>query len=106
MSVLKKQFNYELNQSSPIQLDYNRHVSFDEDGNEVILYELVNYPKEVLAKGKAEDWNLNNLIKAGIDPKFPIYTGYTTRLQGIEQINRADAYAEDLINEEETEKTE
>ena len=99
MSVLKTYFNQKVNQCSPIQVDYNRVVNYDEAGNELIYYEKVDYPALVKSNGVAEMWSLNNLLKAGINPNFPIKTGVNTRLDGVDEINKAAAFAEQILSE-------
>lgn len=99
MSVLKKYFDKNLNQSSPVQVDYERVVKHDEDGNEFITYVPVDYKKIVASHGKVSDWSLENLLKAGINPDFPIHTGINTRLDGIDQIRDAEAWVDALLSE-------
>lgn len=72
---------------SPIQVDFNRVVNHDDDGNEFITYEEFDYPKYQQSLGKWNDWSLDSLLKAGIDPAFPIHTGMNTRLEGVDVLN-------------------
>lgn len=99
MSVLKTYFNEKVNQCSPIQVDYNRVVKYDEDRNELISYEKVDYPALVKSNGTAEIWSLNNLLKAGVNPNFPIRTGLNTRIEGAAEVEKAAAVAEQILSE-------
>ena len=68
-NFLKKHFSKKINQCSPVQKDYVREVLLDADGTEKIVYKEVDYRKLTRSLGKVSDWNLNNLLKAGINPK-------------------------------------
>lgn len=100
MDVLNKNFNIGVNQCSPVQEDYNRVVKYDEDGLEYVVYEKVDYPSILRANGLVTDWNLNNLLKAGVNPDFPIHTGMPTRIEGFNVINDAAAVADSILSEE------
>lgn len=100
MSILKSNFNPEVVQSSPVQADLKRVVSYDEDGNEFVSYVEVDYPKIQQENGTVDMWNLNALLKAGINPNFPIRTGLNTRLEGIDAVNSAAAYLDEILAEE------
>lgn len=99
MSVLSAYFDSSLNQASPVQKDFNRVVNYDENGNEYITWEEVDYPSIQAANGLVSDWSLDSLLKAGIDPGFPIHTGSPTRLEGIGVINNAAAIADEILSE-------
>lgn len=102
-SALSRLFNYELDQCSPVKDDLMRKVNFDEDGNEFITYSKVDYPKLQTSLGSVTDWSLDALLKAGINPDFPIHTGIGTRIEGIETIAQAEAVADSLLADIETE---
>lgn len=104
MSALKKYFDKTVNQCSPLVVDYVRIVNHDEDGNEFVTYEPVDYPTLVEANGSVGLWSLNALLKAGISPNFPIRTGLNTRLEGIDVINQAAAVADSILAENNNEK--
>lgn len=87
-----------INQESPVQKDYDRKVNYDEDGNEIITYEEVDYPTLQQSLGTWDMWSLNSLMKAGIDPAFPIHTGYNTRLDGINDLQQVDGWVDELLN--------
>ena len=56
MSVLKAYFDGSVNQCSPSRGDVQRVVNFDEDGNEFISYEPIDYPTLVASRGCVSDW--------------------------------------------------
>lgn len=87
ISVLKKYFNHELNQSSPVQKDYRRVSKVDENGCEHITFVEVDYPALQKSFGFADDWSLQNLVKAGINPDFQIATTFSTRLDAQNYLN-------------------
>lgn len=99
MSVLSKYFSKNVNQCSPVQIDYERVVNYDEDGNEFVTWIEVDYPTLQASHGVVEDWSLKALLAAGIDPHFSIHTGNPTRLEGVGVINDAAAIAESIIND-------
>ena len=96
MSVLSKYFSKNVNQASPVQIDYDRVVNYDENGNEFVTWVEVDYPTIQASHGVVEDWSLNALLAAGIDPSFPIHTGNPTRLDGFSEVMNAI----DVINKE------
>lgn len=97
MSVLKSYFDASVNQSSPVQDDYNRIVNYDEDGNEFITYEKVDYPTLQASHGTVADWELNALLKAGVNPNFPIRTGNPTRIEGASVVAQMATIAEQVL---------
>ena len=99
-------FDYTVNQCSPVQDDFIRKVNYDEDGNEFVTYEKVDYAKLIASNGSASDWSLNALLKAGINPNFSITTGNSTRLEGIGVIDDAQAYVDALFADEVSENKE
>lgn len=99
MSVLSKLFNKDLDQRSPVIGDVQRVVSVDENGEEHISWKEVDYPKLQESLGTIEDWSLTNLLKAGIDPAFPIHTGSSTRLDGLTNLSDFEAEAEKIFEE-------
>lgn len=101
MSVLKAFFDKSVNQCSPIREDYERVVNYDEEGNEFITWSKVDYAKLQKSNGSVSDWNLDVLIKAGIDPKFGIHTGLNTRLEGVGAVEQFAAAADAILAETE-----
>lgn len=108
MSVQKKYFDKKSAHSSPVIGDLQLVKNYDEDGAEMISFIPVDYSKLVLSNGLVEDWNLNNLLSAGINPDFPIHTGFNNRLEGIDQMNAGIDAINSLLDSttEETPKTE
>lgn len=102
MSVLSAYFDPEVNQCSPVQKDYKRVVNYDKDGNEVITYVEVDYSSIQAANGSAKDWSLVSLLKAGVNPNFPVHTGLPTRLEGIGVVDEAAAIADSILSEQES----
>lgn len=84
---------------SPIQVDFDRKVNYDEDGNEFITYVEVDYPTLQQSLGSVEHWKLSALLSAGVNPNFSIHTGLNTRLEGLGVIENAAAMAEKIIAE-------
>ena len=99
MSVLKMYFNPKVNQCSPVIGDVQRVVSHLDDGTEVITFVPVDYPAIQRSLGSVDDWSLSALLKAGIDPNFPIHTGNNTRLEGIDVLSQFEAEADAILNE-------
>lgn len=99
MSFLKAHFSKNINQCSPVQKDYVRKVKTDGE-TEVVVYEEVDYAKLHKSLGKASDWNLDTLLKAGVNPNFPIHTGNPTRIEGLDAISDFAARADDILAEQ------
>ena len=97
--VIARLFDYELNQCSPVQVDYVRKVNYDEDGNQFITYEEVDYPKLQASLGVWNDWSLQSLLKAGINPNFPIHTGNPTRLEGLDALDAFASQADEILKD-------
>lgn len=89
MSLLLKHFDSSRSYASPVVDDFDRCVEYDENGNELISYKKVDYPSIVRSHGVVDDWSLNNLLKAGVDPNFNIHTSYPTRAEGLDMMNSA-----------------
>lgn len=99
MSVLRIYVNRKHDSCSPIQEDLERVVKYDEKGNEIISYLPVDYPALVKSNGIAEMWSLNNLLKAGVNPDFPVRTGLNSRIEGVNEIEKAAAAADAILSE-------
>lgn len=84
--ILDRHYNRKLKTTSPVVVDYERKSSIVE-GNEVVTFVEVDNRKRVIANGSEADWNLNNMLKAGINPNTGIHTGNNTRLAGINDLN-------------------
>lgn len=98
MSVLKKYFRKDTSWCSPVRDDLVRIVNYDKDGNEKITYEKFDYEAHQKKQGTVDMWSLDSLLKAGINPDFPIHTGLNTRLEGLSTIADAEAIADSLIS--------
>lgn len=105
MKLLERIFNYKIDQRSPIQKDKIRKVDYDEDGNEIISWIEPDYEKLQQSLGTINDWNLNNLLKAGVNPSFPIHTGYNTRLEGVNVINNLENKINEIFENPEYDNT-
>lgn len=103
MSVLDSYFNMSLDQCSPVFPDVIRVVRRDEDGREFNVYEPIDYPSIQKKNGSSSDWSLSNLLKAGINPDFPIHTSNAVRLEGLNTVRQAESIADSLLNEDSNE---
>lgn len=99
MKVLKNLFNPNIDQRSPVIGDLERVVSVDEHGNEYVTWNEVDYSKLQKSLGSVNDWSLQSLLKAGIDPAFSIHTGYNTRLDGLNSLSAFEAESENIFKE-------
>ena len=43
------------------------------------------------------DWSLDSLIKAGVDPSFPIHTGSPTRIEGVATVSEFASQADAIL---------
>lgn len=90
MSVLKTHYDKHVNLNSPVIPDYQRVVNYDEDGNEIITTEPVDYAAIIASRGDASLWKLGTMLKAGIDPgSFSIHTSAPSRIEnesGVQQM--------------------
>lgn len=94
-TTLKSQFNYDLNQNSPVIPGFDRVVSYDEEGAEIISYVETDYPALSKQYGSADNWSLDALLKAGVNPNFSIHTGNVSR---IESETGVQAMLQDVVN--------
>ena len=85
---------------SRVRPDYDRVVNVDEDGDEKITWEMVDYPKIQSSLGSFRLWSLDALMKAGINPDFPIKTGFNTRLDGFGEMSSAVERINAIVDEE------
>lgn len=106
-SVLNSQFNPAVCQNSPYIEDVRRVVYYDEDGNELVTWEPVDYPSIVKKHGTVSDWTLNALLKAGINPaSMKIHTTAGTRLEGVNAVQDFSAAADAILAESKETATE
>lgn len=92
MSILSKYCNRELNTASPVLKSYDLVSDFSE-GREVKSFVETDYPKIVESHGHVDDWSLESLTKAGINPNFSIHTGSSSsRMEeattGVQSLNK------------------
>lgn len=109
MSFLKKAFNYELNQNARnFMTDKILKVKKSKDGEDVLVFEPVDYPAIVAANGSVDDWKLENLLKAGISPQSvgSPHTGYNSRLEGIDDVHLIENEVASFLEAEAPKSTE
>lgn len=99
LNALSRHFNYELNQASPVRDDFVQVQRRDEDGDILTVYEKFDYSKHQSSLGSLNDWSLNSLLRAGINPSFSIHTGVNTRLEGAASVAGFAAEAESILAE-------
>lgn len=97
MSAKKVSLVYD---ESPVQSDFSRVEKFDELGNSYISYEPFDYPSHQASLGIWNDWSLDSLLKAGINPNFPIHTGFGTRLEGLSVVDEFSSAADKILSDE------
>lgn len=102
-SVAEKYTDTSAKIQSPIQQDLTRVVKHDEEGNEHVSYVPVDGEALIKSNGKYSAWSLNSLMAAGINPDFPISTGYNSRLEGIGAVVDAAAQINAILDEAEAE---
>lgn len=104
MSVLKTHYDKSVDVCSPVRGDLQRVVNYDEDGNELITWEPVDYKSIVAENGDVKNWSLNAMLKAGINPaSLSIHTSAPSRIEnesGVQQMLRdvVDFYAAEENN--------
>lgn len=99
MSVLQTHVIKGVNQFSPSIGDVERVVDYGKDGEELISFKPVDYPKLSASHGVVGMWSLDNMLKAGINPNSSIHTGFNSRLDGVSAVNEFDSSAEKIISE-------
>lgn len=80
-SVLRNNFTPGENFASPVVECFEQKIDYDKDLNPVISYCKVDAQKIIDSNGKDSDWSLSVLLKAGINPSFPIHTSMNSRLE-------------------------
>lgn len=98
LNALSRHFDKSVNQCSPVVDDFERNVHYDDDGNEFVTFDKVDYPSIQAKNGFIMDWSLDSLMKAGINPQFAIHTGYATRLDGFDELNRIAAAVDSVLD--------
>lgn len=83
---------------SPIVLDYRRVDSFDDVGKAYTAFIPCSCKDVTRELGSVENWSLQKLVKAGIDPNTGIHTGYATRLDGLNDLASFSNMADSLTS--------
>ena len=80
--VLKTQFNYSINQFSPVVKELGFKIEYDEDGRELVTFPEIDLREVTKSLGTVEDWNLKNLLAAGVNPEnIRVSTSFPTRIE-------------------------
>lgn len=98
-NTVTRNFNYALDQRSPVLSSLMRTVVRDKEGNEVVTYEQPDYLSICHSHGDVSMWSLNALQDAGVNPNFPIHTSSPSRLEGIESLQEFLSRGEALLAE-------
>lgn len=86
--------------ASPVLPEVERVVEYDENGNEYVSWVPVDSQKIIKSHGKITDWQLDNLLKAGVNPKFNIHTSSeVSRLEGASLVEGFAADADTVLSE-------
>ena len=85
---------------SPPCGDVERIVKHDEQGNEIIEFVGVNYKMLESTRGSVFDYQLDKLLAAGVDPAFPVHTGFNSRIEGAGAIQQMNLEIEQIFNTE------
>lgn len=101
--VQKTHYDYGLDGSSPTCGDVERIVKKDEKGNDTVAFVGVNYKELQKSRPTVEFYDLESMLKAGVDPKTPIHTGLNSRIEGAAVVNEM---AEQIFDELDKQKTE
>lgn len=86
-------------------IDVERVVKFGKNGEEIVTYEPVDNKKILEENGSFVNWSLTNLMKAGINPDFPIHTSSTSRLDVNDDVQSAIDEVDALLASLEKEET-
>ena len=100
-SVLEKYFNSEVSHVSQVIPEFTRVVEVDEDGNEYISFIPLDTEKIIKSNGTVADWQLNALLKAGINPEgMSIHTSSSvSRIEGAGTISQIERDLDAILNE-------
>lgn len=100
IGVQKAMFSPEVDQNSPVFGDVMRVVERDEDGREINTFPPVDYEKIRKDNGSVDLWALESLLKAGVDPSFPVKTGFNSRVEGIQDLDSMESQVDALFESE------
>lgn len=86
-------------QVSPVIPEYVPVKKIDEDGMEYYAFTLADNKSVIASLGTADQWSLNALLKAGINPQsMSIHTSYATRLEGVGDIQEIEQSVNDFFD--------
>lgn len=92
--------NYE---NPPFSLHYKPTYDFrlvrDESGNISVRYYDIDCAAIIKDHGSVEDWSLDNLLKAGVDPSFPIHTSPNARIDSFGELSTFEDIADALLGD-------
>ena len=94
-------FDAKQSQKSPVIQEISRKIDYDEKGNEYVSFVPVDVKEIQKSLGSVDNWSLEALTKAGIDPKFGIHTSNPTRAEGFGALNDAVATLDSILENKE-----
>lgn len=96
--VLEVLFDSSVPVYSPVVGDLERVVSHDEEGREIVSFRPVDYAELNKMLGFVEVWSLEAMVKAGINPAFPVHTSNSvSRLEGVGTLEGVAAQVNDAF---------
>lgn len=102
-NALTRNFNYGLDQRSPALGELSRVEKHLNDGSTVVSYEPTDFDAIRSSFGSIDDWSLNALKKAGVNPDFPIHTSAPSRMESVAMLQdlvaRGNALLDSLSSE-------
>lgn len=96
-NALTRNFNYDLDQRSPKMGELSRVEKRSDDGSIVVTYEPTDFDAVRASLGSVDDWSLNALRDAGVNPNFPIHTSAPTRMESVSTLHDLIARGEALL---------
>ena len=94
-------FDPKKSQQSPVIPEISRKIDYDEKGNEYVSFVPVDTKEIQKSLGSVDNWSIEALTKAGIDPKFGIHTANPTRAEGLGALNDAVATLDAILENKE-----
>lgn len=99
-NVLISQVNPAVPLCGPAMDCFEPSVKVDENGVQNVVFKKVDVKELVKKNGKFTDWKLENLVASGVDPRFPIHTSPSNRLEGVEEANAVAKAINEIASEE------
>lgn len=100
-SVLESHYDKKRNGFSPTCPTFDMHEVFAEDGSRSVIFKETDLQKEIMEpNGKYENWKLDSLLRAGINPNTGINTSPSSRIEVGASINELANSVETQINVE------